>query len=62
MCRKTIGARLTPSARAASTWSDSRWASIEPRSSRAKIGTCTIATAMITVVTGSGRLSSAADR
>ena len=31
---------LTPSARAASTWSLERWASIEPRSSRAKIGIC----------------------
>ena len=40
---------LTPSARAASTWSLSRWASIEPRSSRAKIGTLTMATAKMTV-------------
>ena len=44
------GARRTPSARAASTWSRSRWASIDPRSSRAKTGTVT-PTAMIT---GSG--------
>ena len=49
MCRKTIGRCLTPSARAASTWSLSRWASIEPRSSRAKIGICTTATAKMTV-------------
>ena len=40
--------RLTPSARAASTWSDSRWASICPRSSRANTGICAIDTAMIT--------------
>ena len=50
MCRNTIGPRLTPSARAASTWSDSRWASICPRSSRANTGICGIATAMITLV------------
>ena len=35
--------RLTPSARAASTWSDSRWASIWPRSNRANTGICGIA-------------------
>ncbi len=50
MCRSTTAGRFTPSAVAATTWSLCRWASIEPRSSRAKIGTPTIATAMITVV------------
>jgi hypothetical protein len=49
MCRNTIVFSLTPSARAANTWSVLRWASIEPRSSRAKIGTLTMATAVITV-------------
>ncbi len=49
MCRKTIARWLTPRARAARTWSLERWESIEPRSSRAKIGTCTAATAMMTV-------------
>ena len=42
MCRNTIGAGLTPSDRAASTWSDSRWASICPRSNRANTGICGI--------------------
>ena len=41
--------RFTPSARAASTWSLDRWASIEPRSSRANTGIWTTAIAMITV-------------
>ena len=49
MCRKTMALCLTPRARAASTWSLRRWASIEPRSRRAKIGTCTVAMAMMTV-------------
>ncbi len=49
MWRKMIGLGFTPSARAASTWSLTRWASNEPRSSRAKIGTWITAIAMITV-------------
>ena len=50
MCRKTIADCFTPRARAARTWSLLRTASMEPRSSRAKIGICTIAMAMMTVI------------
>ena len=50
MWRKTTARGLTPRARAARTWSLARCASIDPRSSRAKIGICTTAMAMMTVV------------
>ena len=49
MWRNTMGDCLTPSARAARTWSLERWASIEPRSRRAKIGISTTAMATMTV-------------
>ena len=49
MWRNTMGDCLTPSARAARTWSLVRWASIDPRSSRAKIGISTTAMATMTV-------------
>ena len=49
MWRNTIACCLTPSERAARTWSLVRWASIEPRSRRAKIGTWTTAIATISV-------------